>query len=137
MLLLFFHRHPLGWQMFAGQPRSHPTMQVHHGFLRSCRWLCYSICIGVVVWSFMFCWTCRFILGACPLQILENLLGLSIFHRSIMDNIRPMNIIFLKKRNDCGVFILVVHLYVFLDKHLLWAEATFLVQTCCSTSTKQ
>ena len=27
------------------------------------RWLGYSICIGVVVWSFMFCWTCRFILG--------------------------------------------------------------------------
>ena len=34
-------------------------------FLRSPRWLCYSICIGKVVWSFMFCWTCRFILGAC------------------------------------------------------------------------
>ncbi len=29
-------------------------IQLHHGFLRCRRWLCYSICIGVVVWSFMF-----------------------------------------------------------------------------------
>ena len=63
-LLLFFHRHHSGWRMFPGQPQYHPTAQLHHGFLRSRRWLCYSICIGVVVWSFIFCWTCRFMIGA-------------------------------------------------------------------------
>ena len=36
-------------------------------------WLCYSICIGEVVWLFMFCWICRFILWACPLQVQESL----------------------------------------------------------------
>ena len=49
------------------------------------RWLCYSDCIGVVVWSFMFCWTCRFILGHVPCKFWKVCLGLSIFHRSIME----------------------------------------------------
>ena len=34
LLLLFFHRHPSGWGMFPGQPWYHPTVQLHHGFLR-------------------------------------------------------------------------------------------------------
>ena len=51
------------------------------------RWLCYSICIGEVVWLFMFCWTCRFILGHVPCKFWKVCLGLSIFHRSIMEEI--------------------------------------------------
>ena len=51
------------------------------------RWLCYSICIGEVVWLFMFCWTYRFILRACPYKFWKVCLGLSIFHRSIMEEI--------------------------------------------------
>ena len=35
ILLLFFHRHPSGRQMFPGQPWYHPTAQQHHGFPRN------------------------------------------------------------------------------------------------------
>jgi hypothetical protein len=48
------------------------------------RWLCYSICIGEVVWLFMFCRTCRFIRRACPYKFWKVCLGLSVFHKPII-----------------------------------------------------
>ena len=89
-MLLFFHRHPAGQRMFPGQPWYHPIAQLHHGFLKKAVGdFCYSICIGEVAWLFTFCWTCRFILWSCPCKFWKVCLGLSIFHRSIMEGNWP------------------------------------------------
>ena len=89
MLLLFFHRHPSGQQMFPERPLPVSSNWSTAPWLleEGRRWLCYSICIGEVVWLFMFCWTCRFILGHVPCKFWKVCLGLSIFHRSIMEEI--------------------------------------------------
>ena len=88
LLLLFFHRHPSGRRMFPGQPWYHPTAQQHHGFPRNA--------VGDFVTPFVleklfdyscFCWTCRFILGHVPCKFWKVCLGLSIFLRSIMEEI--------------------------------------------------
>ena len=88
-LLLFFHRQTSGRQKFPDRPLSVSSNCATAPRLpeEGRRWLCYSICIGEVVWLFMFCWTYRFILRACPYKFWKDCLGLSIFHRSIREEI--------------------------------------------------
>ena len=75
MLLLFFHRHPSGQWMFPDRP-----LPVSSN-CATAPWLPEGI-MGDFVTPFVlerlfdhscFWWACRFILGACPLQVLESL----------------------------------------------------------------
>ena len=65
---------------------SNATAQLAPWLLRCHRWLSYSISIGVVVLSFMFTFEIAgSYLGHVPCNFWKVCLGLSIFHRSIME----------------------------------------------------
>ena len=69
-------------------PRVSSKLRNAPRLLRYHRWLCYSICIGEVVWSFMFAVELAgSYLGHVPCKFWKVCLGLSIFHRSIMGEI--------------------------------------------------
>ena len=87
--LLFFHRHPSGWRMFPDRP-----LPVSSN-CATAPWLPEGA-VGDFVTPFVlerlfdyscFCWTCRFILGHVPCKFWKVCLGLSTFHRSIMEEI--------------------------------------------------
>ena len=85
-IVVVFPQAPFRATNVPEQASASPTAQLHHSSLRKAIGdFFYSICIGEVVWLFMFCWTCRFILGHVPCKFWKVCLGLSIFHRSIME----------------------------------------------------
>ena len=70
--------------------RYHPTTQLTPLLMRCHRWLSYSISIGVVVWLFVF--TVELAgsyLRHVPCKFWKVCLGVSIFHRSIMEGNWP------------------------------------------------
>ena len=68
-LLLFFHRHPSGWWRFPDMPlpvSSNCATAPLASWGGSRWWLCYSVCIGVVVWS------------SCSVELSDSYLGMSL-----------------------------------------------------------
>ena len=86
--LLFFHRYPSGYECSQANPGIIQLRNAPWPPEESRRWLSYSICIGEVVWSFMFAVELAgSYLGHVPCKFWKVGLGLSIFHRSVMGEI--------------------------------------------------
>jgi len=89
-LVVVFPQVPFRVRMFPGQPGIIQLRNAPWPPEESRRWLCYSMCIGEVVWSFMFAVELAgSYLGHVPCKFWKVCIGLSIFHRSIMEGNWP------------------------------------------------
>ena len=89
-IFVVFPQAPFRVRMFPGFPGIIQLRNAPWPPEESRRWLCYSMCIGEVVWSFMFAVELAgSYLGHVPCKFWKVCIGLSIFHRSIMEGNWP------------------------------------------------